>query len=179
MVRALFDREQEDIWDVPLIRAGYENPRPSPMHLDLEEATDRIAGDRWFALRSRNMERYSPIWLDRYMGEFTIRYSRPTGARTEWAKLFDAEIPAAPDLMAYGWADADRRIRHYFILSVPALQRVESSGVLYKAVTGPIKNRDARRSSFMAVSVRRLARLLDKDEFGALFAYVSPGHPAF
>lgn len=172
--------QQDLIWAPVLEGLGYADPELAPEALDLEEATDLIAGGYWFATRVRNPHRYSPRVYRQYVTEFTIRYSRPTGATTEWAKLFDPEEGYdVPDYMAYGWAPDDHTVGHHFVISVPMLREVHRRRILDRIRKGPYPNRDDKRSEFYAIPVDGLRRSLTLPEFRSLFVHVSKGHPAF
>lgn len=176
-VQAEVNRPQERIWYPVLESLGYRRPAHANEALDKTVATDIIAGGYWFAVRSRNSSRYSGLQLRRYMSEFTIRYKRPSGAPTEFEKLFESHIEV-PDLMAYGWWRTLKQLDAYVIISVEELQQAHRDGLLEFAASRPFTNKDERRSTFYAYSIPKLRKLLDADRFRKLFIHWSNGHPA-
>lgn len=74
---------------------------PASKELDTKEATDFLvfkACDLRIAARIR-----TPEWFDKCPDEFTIRSCRPTGTRTEFAKI----MGEWGDLFFYGFGDPD------------------------------------------------------------------------
>jgi hypothetical protein len=101
---------------------------------DMNEATDLMlfkARDLRIAARVRD------AWFaGRYPGEFTIRYSRPSGAKTEWDKIVHDGFG---DWLVYGVADAKRKghLAEYMVLDLDVF-RVSAVDMDNE----PIRNRD-------------------------------------
>ena len=149
----------------------------------MEEAVDATAkheetGDERHrtALRTRNVSRYAPANLNEYKREFTTRRSRPSGALTEWDKIFGepGSQEDAPDFMAYGWMHPNGgEIEDYVILSVKVLRDLHASGQLESCIVDKRENRDWRRSSFVAISLPCVQESSDS----AAVEYQNPTHP--
>lgn len=76
---------------------------------DLEEATDMIIEIKGGAVgvRIRRPEYYK-------YGDITIRYSRPSRARTEWHKLKDDSL----HWYFYGWSDGHENLQDWCLLDM-------------------------------------------------------------
>lgn len=148
----------------------------------MEEAVDATAkheetGDERhrIALRTRNVSRYAPANLNEYKREFTIRRSRPSGALTEWDKIFGepGSQEDAPDFMAYGWMHPNGgEIEDYVVLSVKVLKTLYESGQLESCIAATRRNTDRRRSAFVAISLK-----CARDCSAAAVVYNNPNHP--
>lgn len=97
------DRQWGDAY-LPAVRqiVGPHMLVPAPFENDVKEATDLMvlkALDFRIAVRVRR-----PGYALRFGNQFTIRYDRPTGARTEYEKIMEG----FGDWMLYGHASADQ-----------------------------------------------------------------------
>ena len=166
-----------------LNRHGYYDFQLEEGTMDLEEAVDATAkhetsGDDVLriALRTRNVNRYRPQQLSEYKRQFTIRWSRPTGALTESDKIFGEHRSDedAPTLMAYGWMHPNgREIQEYVVLSVQVLRDLYDRGQLENCIEGAKQNTDWRQSTFVAISLQ----CVQARSNGAAVVYRSPNHP--
>lgn len=164
-----FSRRKERVWIPLLADAGLTDIRLAPESLDHHEATDLLGdfdGKTWrFAIRTRNPAAYDADTVVRYMGEVTIRFSRPSGEPTEWTKLFDAH--KWPEFFCYGWIDNEnRKLREWLIIDVSKLRDIGA-----KAIEGQSKrhtNTDTKASSFLSIPLHAIA---------AAIARRSPNHP--
>lgn len=96
---------------------------------DQKEATDLRLALATFDRSSSRMFRYA-TWL-LYPHDFTIRFSRPTMARTEFAKII---TDGWAGLYFVGWAaEGDASIAHYAILDSGAFRRGIESGEIKPA----------------------------------------------
>lgn len=182
MVTANFNRQQETLWFPVISGLGFDTPPPqlAESYDDFESAVDVLAGGKRFGVRSRNQGRYSQPSLERYFTEFTIRFSRPTGTRTEYHKLFvteDGDI--VPDFLAYGWVNSQRQFLNWLIIDVPTLQDAHKRGLLDQFMSNVRRNTDWRRSQLLPVSVPRLIAGQPSTFVQSLFPYHFPeNHPA-
>ena len=153
-----------------LNRHGYYDFQLEEGTMDLEEAVDATAkheatGDDVLriALRTRNVTNYTLQQLSEYKRQFTIRWSRPTGALTESDKIFGEHRSDedAPSLMAYGWMHPNgREIEDYVVLSVGVLRDIYDRGLLEACIDAKQRNRDWRKSTFVGNLARLRAGLL-------------------
>ena len=176
-----FSRDDEEIWFSYLKDHGFENPRLSSVFLDQKEATDILANkgprEYRFAVRTHDPTNYSPTkysqeYLEDRKGHITIRYSVPTGARTEWQKLFGPEPARKPDFYAYGWKDGKGKIDDYVIIDIRTLRQLHKRGKLsqyekdHKEFWGD--------STFVYLPIRYLNNFTN----GRLVSFHSPNHPS-
>lgn len=180
---ATFGRDKEkDLWFPVLSRHGFTGLDLSADVIDHENAIDAVGYNaqgeqKLFALRSRDVGRYTPAQLARFKCEFTIRYARPTGEPVEWQKLFEMDLPLLPDYFVYGWCNQDRTaINDYVILDVPTLQQLYRDGHLDRYLGNMRVNTDSRRSTLVFLSISELVQLPGGSQ---LVVYHSENHPAF
>lgn len=184
MVQPIFNRRQEEIWFPVLGNHGFANVRLAQEQSDLQEATDAVADDSQggvvrFALRSRNQQAPSVRNnLRQYKGEFTIRRARPSGALTEWDKVFTPQADA-PKYLAYGWTARNSNgllvMTDYVIVDLDVLRSL-SPQERASCISARRTNTDRRRSEFVAFSIDAVARLRGADQ---AFPFRSANHPAF
>ena len=183
MVIADFMKEQEMQWKPVLESRGFYDFQLQGGEMDLKQAIDATAkhpttGDDVLriALRTRNVEKYSPAQLREYKRQFTIRRSRPTGALTEWDKIFgENRTPEnSPRLTAYGWVGVGQdKIEDYVVLSVKVLRDLYQNGQLESCIVGYVRNTDRRGSKLVAISLPCVQECSDN----AAVVYHSPNHP--
>lgn len=178
-VKPDFSRKKEEVWFPALTAAGFHNLALAKDSLDHTQATDikgTKGGRRYrFAVRERDPTGYTRGRLGEYKREFTIRYSRPTGAPTEWTKLFSPDFPSKPDFFAYGWMDdKNHELADYVVLDVDVLRRLHDKGLLAGFAQRRKTNVDARQSTFVPLPIQRLNEMAD----GQLVSWHSFAHPA-
>ena len=79
---------------------------------DLEKATDFLIMKAEPVKIACRLRRHSQYIKKNFKDEFTIRYSRPSGVKTEIHKIYDGHV----DYMFYGFINQDEnRIIQYFI----------------------------------------------------------------
>lgn len=119
---------------------------PAPFENDTKEATDLMvlrANDFRTAVRIRR-----PGYARRFPHEFTIRYDKPSGARTEFEKIMDG----FGDWMLYGHEQrtVPGQLEHWMLLDLGVFRWVVSS--FPNIVPEPIMAPDGVR--FLAFDVR-------------------------
>lgn len=177
-------QKEERLWKPVLSNLGFTDFRLASAQQDQQQAIDAFAVstdgvEMAFTLRSRNSRRYEqsrPQDLAEWKTQFTIRYSRPSGVRVEWQKLFDPDGEELPDYMCYGWQHpAQLQLREWVILSVPVLQNLFNAGILPDCIVEIRRNRDSRRSDLAALSLPHC--LSHSEESEGLVVWASPDHP--
>ena len=179
---ATFSRDKERNWWFPVLSShGFTGLDLSADVIDHENAIDAVGYDvqgeqKLFALRSRDVGRYTAYQLTQYKREFTIRYARPSGEPVEWQKLFELELPLVPDYFVYGWCNSNRTaIDDYVILDIPTLQQLYQEGHLQRYLANKRDNIDSLRSTLVFLSISELVRLPSGIQ---LVAFHSENHPA-
>lgn len=130
---------------------------PAPLEMDWNEATDlKIlkARDLRIACRIRR-----PGYSDAYPYDFTVRYSRPFGAKTELEKIMDG----FGDLAFYGHANREHKIDRYFVLDLDVFRfalNLDSDGQYIRYTRKD--NRD-ESSDFIAFDLRSFPSWILKD----------------
>ena len=181
------NRDQEKrLWTPVLHNIGFTDFRLAATLQDQEQAIDAFAVspdgvEKAFALRSRATRWYvrnRPQNLVTWKTQFTIRYARPSGVRTEWNKLFDSHPTNGeelPDYMCYGWQHHEQlELHEWLILSVPVLQDLFKAGILHQCIADIRRNTDERQADLAAIS---LPCLLAYAESQGLVVRASDDHP--
>ena len=161
------DKEFSDIF-LPQICAivGPLLLEPAPIEMDQTEATDlKIlkARDLRIACRVRRGG-----YADCYPNDFTIRLERPSGAKTELAKILDGFC----DLSFYGHAGRGGAIDRYFVIDLDifreALKQDQHGSYIKYSIQ---RNRD-NSSSFIAFDIRSFPSwMLKKSSHPIAFYY--------
>lgn len=95
---------------------GIETHSKASFEADARRGIDGVIAPLYVAERIRNLCQYP-----QYGGQFTLRYRRDSGAKTEYAKLWDGDLGA--DIYFYGWGDPRTwEIKAYAVLHVQALR---------------------------------------------------------
>ena len=95
---------------------GLEIYQPGTFLDDVRRGIDGMFQPLYLAERIRNITRYPS-----YKYQFTLRYRRDNGVKTEYAKLRDGSMHA--EVYFYGWGDEhSRQIKAYILLDIPGLQ---------------------------------------------------------
>ena len=177
-IRPDFTREKERVW-FPIVKSlGFLNPRLTPQEEDRKTACDIVAGGKRFGVRIRNSRKYNEKAIQQYLTEFTIRYKRPSGASTEYEKIF--KKPVNPlDYIGYGWTSTGYFVDHWLFIDVKVLITVRRSGYLKPFYKDIKQNSEKEGSYFLPVSIHALHEMLPRRVFNDLFPYRSPGHPGF
>ena len=124
---------------------------PAPLERDQSEATDLIvmrARDMTIGVRLRK-----PGYAGRFPGEFTIRSSRDSGAKTELAKIVDGW----GDWLFYGHTDMSNDIPEWVIVDLHALRAafIRRPDILHRPdnrTSGKRSNGDGTAFMFFRVS---------------------------
>lgn len=176
-----FSRDLEYMWK-PMFSDnanGFRNFRLSSPEDDMLRGIDAYAIHTQsteiipLALRWREMAGYPPVDLEQYLGQFTIRASRPSGAATDYDKWFGEDNQLR--LFAYGWCHRKGwPLRHYIVLSLKVLRSIQRTGVLDEQCSvGERTNSDTRHSTLRAYSIGRVQQ--HTNDRAILFA--SDQHP--
>lgn len=180
VVKADFDRNKEEVLWFPVVEGlGFAEPELAPSWDDFQSDSDILAGGQRFGVRTRNLSGYRGHQLRQYIAEFTLRYSRPSGTRTEWHKLFDDQGNEVPDFLCYGWTSTGTELVHWLLISVSWLREAQKRGWLRRCQSRIARNTDSRRSELHITSITCLREHLHPENFGRLFPHRSEGHPAF
>ena len=167
-----YDRglNESRLWTPVLRSQGIDQIELSTDEEDWAEGFDMVGRmpngeDARFAVRSRKLYPDQPA----YYRQFTIRWKRSSGAKTEKDKVLDrADFP---EYMCYGFS-SNGVLTIWVILSVCVLRRMHKAGQLEAAKAGELPNYDKKRSVFRAFWLPQLVRS-DPD----LVWKSSPSHP--
>ena len=165
-MRTDFDRAKNESlpWSTVLLRLGFRRLTLSKDEEDLVEAFDMSSEVR-FALRVRKAYPDRPDYLE----QFTIRWKRPNGVRTEKDKMLEGKD--WPEYMGYGWHAAGS-LDPWVLLRVAILRRLHQSGELEAAKVGDFLNHDKQQSTLRAFALPKLVCA-----YPDLVYTSSPSHP--
>lgn len=113
------DRELSDRFlpDIKRHLAPYVDGYPVTVasdELDQKKATDLVAGNKRIAYTVRSMDSYWP----KYRRQFTVRFKRDNGTRTELAKIAEGHC----DWKFYGFHDGVDRVLEWYLVDLWALR---------------------------------------------------------
>lgn len=139
---------------------------------------DKVHGvDAWtgdgesIGIRGRYCSDYREDKLRQYQGEFTIRYSRPSGAATEWHKM--------PQYVLYSWFEekGDTEPLCWVLINIDFILSLDHGrDLLLDKNQRLFTNKDRKKSQFAVFAMDDFRECLTPAEFRKAFIF-SRGHP--